>query len=563
MALPINIKDLLNKHKVEDNRIEFKASWNPTKIYQSICAFANDFDNLGGGYILVGVEEENGIAKRPVKGIAASTIDKIQKEMVGFNNKIEPYYLPRTSVEEIDGRHIFVIWIPSGVNRPYNVMEDVNAKHSKPKFYIRSGSCTIEAKGESLEQLREMTNRTPFDDRGNPEISINDISPVLVYDYLIRIESKLANRFSGDGVEKILEQMDLYEGPIERRYLKNVSAMMFCENLQKFFPVSRVEIVVFPNGRVQDPNNFYEVPVITGTVPQMITQTLNQLKTFIREYIIKPKNRAESIRFFNYPYQALEEAVVNALYHRDYMEREPVEITIEPDRISILSYAGPDRSVTTEAIKKGEVLRARRYRNRRLGDFLKELELTEGRCTGIPTIQEELKKNGSPRATIETDENRTFFLIDIPCHEGIVTDLSKEKAFSAPGDHDLSQGVSNQSQGVNSDLTTQNSDLSQGVNDQSQGVNDQSQGVNDQSQGVNINIKEHKKIVNIKDRNQLTLKLLEFCTTPQTLTDIATHLGFKDKYRFKKVYINPILGTLILMTEPNKPNSRSQKYVSK
>jgi ATP-dependent DNA helicase RecG len=69
-----------------------------------------------------------------------------------------------------------------------------------------------------------------------------------------------------------------------------------------------------------------------------------------------------------------------------------------------------------EAIHKGKSLRSRRYRNRRLGEFLKELDLTEGRATGIPTIQEELQANGSPRATIETDEDRTYFLIDIPCH---------------------------------------------------------------------------------------------------------------------------------------------------
>ena len=85
----------------------------------------------------------------------------------------------------------------------------------------------------------------------------------------------------------------------------------------------------------------------------------------------------------NYPYQAFEEAVVNALYHRDYMEREPVEITIEPTHVDILSYAGPDRSISAEAIKAAKKLKARRYRNRRLGDFLKELGLTEGRATGI------------------------------------------------------------------------------------------------------------------------------------------------------------------------------------
>lgn len=51
-------------------------------------------------------------------------------------------------------------------------------------------------------------------------------------------------------------------------------------------------------------------------------------------------------------------------------------------------------------------------------DFLKELDLTEGRCTGIPTIQDELAKNGSPRASIETDEERSYFLMFIPVHEG-------------------------------------------------------------------------------------------------------------------------------------------------
>ena len=69
-----------------------------------------------------------------------------------------------------------------------------------------------------------------------------------------------------------------------------------------------------------------------------------------------------------------------------------------------------------EAVRSGQSLRSRRYRNRRLGEFLKELDLTEGRATGIPTIQDELQSNGSPAAKIETDEERTYFLIDIPCH---------------------------------------------------------------------------------------------------------------------------------------------------
>ena len=55
--------------------------------------------------------------------------------------------------------------------------------------------------------------------------------------------------------------------------------------------------------------------------------------------------------------------------------------------------------------------------------------MTEGRSTGIPTIQNELKENGSPRAIVVTDEDRTFFRITIPCHElagNIIADIASK-----------------------------------------------------------------------------------------------------------------------------------------
>ncbi len=112
MALAININDLLNKQKIESNRIEFKKGWNPGSIYHSICAFANDLDDLGGGYIIVGVDtdDKTGMAIRPVEGVPMENIDNILQEMVGYNNKMTPYYLPRTSVEEVDGKQLIVIW---------------------------------------------------------------------------------------------------------------------------------------------------------------------------------------------------------------------------------------------------------------------------------------------------------------------------------------------------------------------------------------------------------------------------------------------------------------------
>lgn len=303
------------------------------------------------------------------------------------------------------------------MNRPYNVFDNVLSRDARPKWYVRCGTSTVEARGEVLVELREMANRVPFDERGNPEITIEHLSPILVMDYLRRVRSKVNVDFRNTTMEILAEQLDLYTGPRERRLLKNVAAMMFCEDNALFFPCTQVDIVLFPEGRIESPNNFIEITPIKGSIPQIIHSTLNYLRTnVVKERIIKPKDKAESIRFFNYPYQAIEESVVNALYHRDYQVREPVEIVVEPQAISILSYAGPDRSITREVLKAAKLFKARRYRNRRLGDFLKELELSEGRSTGIPTIQDEMRKNGSPAAIVETDEDRTFFLITLPVH---------------------------------------------------------------------------------------------------------------------------------------------------
>ena len=83
---------------------------------------------------------------------------------------------------------------------------------------------------------------------------------------------------------------------------------------------------------------------------------------------------AESDRYYNYPFAAIEEALANAVYHKGYDVREPIEVRVEPDKIEILSFPGPDRSITIEGLRNYRVVN-RRYRNRRIGEFLKELHL--------------------------------------------------------------------------------------------------------------------------------------------------------------------------------------------
>ena len=79
MKLPTSIENILNENIVENERLELKKNWNPEPILHTICAFANNIDNWGGGYILIGVEEQNGRPKMPITGLGLSEINKIQK----------------------------------------------------------------------------------------------------------------------------------------------------------------------------------------------------------------------------------------------------------------------------------------------------------------------------------------------------------------------------------------------------------------------------------------------------------------------------------------------------
>ena len=128
MELEISVEDLLNKRKIESDRIEFKAGWNPDDIYHSVCAFANDYNNDGGGYIVVGVEEKNGVAVRPVKGISEYMLDEIQKEMLSYNNMISPPYFPKVIPLEVDGKWILVIVARTGQQRHYEKLKEYLSK---------------------------------------------------------------------------------------------------------------------------------------------------------------------------------------------------------------------------------------------------------------------------------------------------------------------------------------------------------------------------------------------------------------------------------------------------
>ncbi len=95
--LPVNLDDLLSGQVVEPQRIEFKASWDPgttgVQTLRTICAFANDFHNLGSGYVVIGVAERDGAPVLPPRGLSEQDVQAAQRWLRGQCRRLDPEYL--------------------------------------------------------------------------------------------------------------------------------------------------------------------------------------------------------------------------------------------------------------------------------------------------------------------------------------------------------------------------------------------------------------------------------------------------------------------------------------
>ena len=183
MALPTSLKNILDNSIVEQARVEYKSDWNPQSILHTICAFANDIDNFSGGYIIIGIEEKDGIPIRPIKGLELNKIDLIQKEILEYCHKcIEPKYVPLIDVQTIDEKKCIVVWCYSGLDRPYKCLDDVYVKESKNKsYFIRKGSSSIKTTTQAEKELFSLSGIIPYDDRINYNTSLNDLNICLLY----------------------------------------------------------------------------------------------------------------------------------------------------------------------------------------------------------------------------------------------------------------------------------------------------------------------------------------------------------------------------------------------
>jgi len=417
-GLPFNLDDVIHRRRIEDNRVEYKATWNKViaaAVVKTVCAFANDLLNLNGGYILLGIEEEEGRPILPPVGLDHLNLDKVQKEIYGVCKKINPPYQPIVYPVPYQDRLVVLIWASAGETRPYQAPEDATSKKSPPQWFIRQGPMTVVALGETLRQLMETTGRTPFDDRRSLQARLEDLSPALVRRFLHEIKSDLID------ADPPVSDYDLYERlrlttPVNgHKVPRNVALLFFNLDPDQFFPGARIEVVVFPDDAAGD---LLIERVFRGPLPDQIREALESLRGIAGvEIVQKVETRPEANRFYAYPMAAVEEALVNAVYHRGYDgPPEPVKVYVYPRRIEITSYPGPVAGVKLEQLRPGTPGTTAPARNRRIGELLKEIRLAEARNTGIPKIQRKLRENGSPEATFDFDEARTYYRTTLHMH---------------------------------------------------------------------------------------------------------------------------------------------------
>ena len=426
MALPINLEQLLSGHVVEWARLEFKRGWNPEDAIHTICAFANDLDNWGGGYLIIGIAEENGQPILPPAGLKPAEVDAMQKQLIDLCNQLTPPYFPLAEPEEYQGKLVLVIWAPGGENRPYKAPVSLTKDKFHREYYVRHFASSTRANADEQRRLLDLTAKIPFDDRINHHAELGDLSLALIREHLHEIKSKLADEAATMPFAALCRQMRIASGPPEYFKPLNIGLLLFNEQPETFFRGAVIEVVVYAGegGRSFTEQRF------TGPLPRQMRQALAFLRTqVVREEVQKHPDEAEAQRLFNYPFAAIEEAVANAVFHRSYELQDSIEINVFPTRLEVLSYPGAMPPITVEQVRNSPRIVARNYRNRRVGDFLKELHLTEARSTGLPYIRAAMQANGSPPPVFEMDDDHAYFLVTLPVHPHYVGRLP-DRTFS-------------------------------------------------------------------------------------------------------------------------------------
>ena len=363
----------------ENSRVEFKRDdIHPDQLTKEMSALLN----LEGGVILLGVEQDgqiSGLTRR--LEVAEEWVMNIAR------NNLQPPTTPVwTSVVMEDGRTIGVVELP-----PDSPGKPHKAKRGKAWVtFIRVGSESQEATREEEGRLYQAAGLVRYEIKAVPDMGLESLDLERVENYLRDVLRRpIPPRADIEAWRRLLLNTDLLVATRDRDCVSVAGLLLFGENPNRRLPQAGVTAAAFA-GTEKDYNTVDEerirgplAPIVSrrgGIVDKgVIDRTVDFVRRNMGSAAWLDGGRRRRKRAF--PLDAVREAVVNAVVHRDYAhEGTDVEISLYEDRFEVISPGRLPNGVTVEKMKEGVV---RVARNELLKEILRDYRYVEHHGMGV------------------------------------------------------------------------------------------------------------------------------------------------------------------------------------
>lgn len=411
--------DLKELSKRESERVEWKENVaDIDDIIRTSVAFANDYSNLGGGYIVCGAKEakdEFGFQKLIETGLTSSRLKEIEGKLTtDLREKVFPSIVPIIEEIPVDSeKRILIVIIPAS--------KDAHSYRASGKdsstYYIRIGRETREAKNGLLRELLiQKKEIEPWDKRINNRANLQTIDLIYLREYLQEmkvwdsqkaLEDYLSEK---ERISTFVPSLVEKEGITNSLKPRNFTLLMFSKNPLDFYEGAYTILSIYKGKDRSEPTA--ERHEIVGNIVQQARKCIELLNAESYTAFDKTDNIPNQIK---YPVRALQEAVVNCLVHRDYEINQPSRITVFIDRIEIYSPGSLPRAIDKDKFIEGKATPF--WRNQSLAYFFNKLQLAQAEGQGIPTIIRTMKEEGCPSPIFEIGpESLTCILPAHPRH---------------------------------------------------------------------------------------------------------------------------------------------------
>ena len=409
----------------ESERVEWKENGDDIdvvkKIVKTISAFANDISNFGGGYVVCGAKEikdDYGFPKVQYKGLTANKLKEIEGKVT---QHCREYIHPALSpiVEEIinpedSSTRILVFVILASPDA--HIYRDGQTS----TYYVRISRETREAKNGILTQLLIKKQKIEyFDKRINNTATEADIDVLLFRDSMQQMgllfpEKSLADYFSDrEQIAELIAPLFVRTGLDNILRPRNFTLLMFGKKASITALFTEAYTVLSIYRGIDRSESTAERYIFTGSIIEQAKKSIELLNSQIYTAFDKNSNKPNQVK---YPNRALQEAVINAIVHRDYEIPEPIRITVFINRIEIQSPGALHWGVDREKFLQGRA--SPKWRNQSFAYLFNKLQLAQSEGQGIPTIIRTMKEEGCPAPIFEIEsESLTCILPANPRHQ--------------------------------------------------------------------------------------------------------------------------------------------------